>query len=79
MCFRPAEITKPVECPNCGRKVPTMAGIRQKKCPFCKTELPEETIPCPHCGVDQPISNKVCGNCGFNGKPNSGDPDKKKA
>jgi len=50
MCFRPANLSKPVVCPNCGKKIPTMAGIRQKKCPFCKTELPEETITCPECG-----------------------------
>lgn len=78
MCFRPATLSKPVECPKCGKKVSSMAGIRQKKCPFCGTELPKETIPCPHCGVQQPATNKVCGNCGFNGRPGSGDPAKRK-
>ncbi|SMC37662.1 hypothetical protein [Sporomusa malonica] len=43
MCFRPASLSKPVECPNCGKKVAAMAGIKQKKCPFCQTELPTDT------------------------------------
>ncbi|MEL7567773.1 MAG: hypothetical protein AAGU27_23245 [Dehalobacterium sp.] len=41
MCFRPASANKPVECPNCKKKIPVVGGVKQKKCPFCKTELPE--------------------------------------
>ena len=78
MCFRPPSLSKPRECPACGKKVPRMSGKNLKNCPFCKAELPEETIPCPECGVEQPISNRVCKNCGFNGKPGSGDPLKRK-
>ncbi len=40
MCFRPAGVSKPVECPNCKKKIAAIGGINQKKCPFCKTELP---------------------------------------
>lgn len=43
MCFRPASLSKPTECPNCKKKVSAMAGIKQKKCPFCGTELPTDT------------------------------------
>lgn len=56
-----------------------MAGKTLTACPFCKNELPEETIPCPECGVEQPVSNKVCANCGFNGKPGSGDAAKRQS
>ena len=79
MCFRPPSLSRPLDCPNCGKKIPRMQGKTLKSCPFCKSELPEETIPCPECGDNQPITNKVCTNCGFNGKPGSGDPAKRKA
>ena len=39
MCFRPASATKSVECPNCGKKFPVVGGVKQKKCPICKTDL----------------------------------------
>lgn len=42
MCFRPASLSKPTICPNCGKKIAAMAGIKQKVCPFCKTELPKD-------------------------------------
>lgn len=42
MCFRPAAATKAVVCPNCKKKLATIGGIKQKICPFCKTDL---TIP----------------------------------
>lgn len=79
MCFRPAELSKPVPCPSCGKKIPTMAGVRQKKCPFCKTELPEPTINCPMCGHANNAESKVCVNCGFNGKPGSSKVNKQSA
>lgn len=41
MCFRPPSATKSVECPNCKRKFPIVGGVKQKKCPMCKTELIE--------------------------------------
>jgi predicted amidophosphoribosyltransferase len=72
MCFRPSSVDMTVICPGCGKKVSSMGGIRQKKCPFCKTELLEPKVKCPECGSENPISNKVCVNCGFNGKPGSG-------
>ncbi|NLM20372.1 MAG: hypothetical protein GX207_01300 [Peptococcaceae bacterium] len=43
MCFRPPSAAKPVECPNCKKKIPVVGGVKQKVCPFCKTELPTET------------------------------------
>ena len=39
MCFRPATATKSVECPKCGKKFPVVGGVKQKKCPICKTDL----------------------------------------
>jgi len=42
MCFRPGGVTKPVECPNCKKKLAVVAGIKQKVCPFCKTPLTTE-------------------------------------
>ena len=41
MCFRPASATKPIECPSCGKKIPVVGGVKQKKCPFCKVEIPQ--------------------------------------
>lgn len=75
MCFRPPEIKPPVKCPECGAR---NAG-HLTNCKKCGTPLPEPTMPCPFCGVQQPYSSKVCANCGFNGKPDSGDPAKKKS
>jgi hypothetical protein len=49
-----------------------MAGVRQKKCPFCKTDLPEPTEKCPEYGAINKADAKVCVSCGFNGKPGSG-------
>lgn len=43
MCFRPSEATKAVVCPNCGKKLPVVGGVKQKKCPFCKVELTDES------------------------------------
>ncbi|HZK56662.1 MAG TPA: hypothetical protein VFC84_21100 [Desulfosporosinus sp.] len=40
MCFRPAAVSKGVECPNCKKKLAAIGGVQQKKCPFCKTEIP---------------------------------------
>lgn len=68
MCFRPAEVAKPQVCPSCQRKVGVLAGIRQKKCPFCGTDMPEpaaEPITCPKCGAKNPADAKVCSNCGI--------------
>jgi ribosomal protein L37AE/L43A len=39
MCFRPASAAKPIECPNCKKKIPVIGGIKQKKCPHCGTDL----------------------------------------
>lgn len=78
MCFRPPSLSRPLDCTNCGKKIPRMQGKTLTVCPFCKTNLPEETVPCPECGDNQPITNKVCSNCGFNGKPGSGDPARRK-
>ncbi|CDX03719.1 Hypothetical protein DPCES_3833 [Desulfitobacterium hafniense] len=39
MCFRPASASRPIECPNCGMKVPVVGGVKQKKCPKCKADL----------------------------------------
>jgi predicted amidophosphoribosyltransferase len=42
MCFRPGGVAKPQECPNCKKKIASIGGVKQKVCPFCKTELPAE-------------------------------------
>jgi len=42
MCFRPAGVSKPQECPNCKKKLAAIGGVKQKICPFCKTPLGEE-------------------------------------
>ena len=39
MCFRPASANKPVVCPNCKKKLAAIGGVKQKICPFCKTDL----------------------------------------
>ncbi|AHF05780.1 hypothetical protein DESME_00725 [Desulfitobacterium metallireducens DSM 15288] len=49
MCFRPASVSKPIECPNCKKKVPVVGTTRLKSCPFCKAPLPtkDETTETP--------------------------------
>lgn len=47
MCFRPAGVNKPQECPNCKKKLAAIGGVKQKICPFCKTPLGEEPKPEP--------------------------------
>ncbi|QEM67029.1 hypothetical protein FO488_01880 [Geobacter sp. FeAm09] len=42
MCFRPAGVNKPQECPNCHKKLASIGGVKQKICPFCKTDLTVE-------------------------------------
>ncbi|HHV64663.1 MAG TPA: hypothetical protein GXX46_06280 [Peptococcaceae bacterium] len=39
MCFRPTSAAKPIECPNCKKKIPVVGGVKQKKCPHCGTDL----------------------------------------
>ncbi len=39
MCFRPAEINEAQVCPECGKKLRVINGIKQTSCPFCKAEL----------------------------------------
>lgn len=43
MCFRPASVNKPIECPNCKKKVPIVGTTKLKVCPFCKTPLPVDS------------------------------------
>ena len=45
MCFRPAGVAKPTECPNCKKKIASIGGVKQKICPFCKQPLPTEEQP----------------------------------
>ena len=45
MCFRPGGVAKPTICPNCGKKLAAIGGVKQKICPFCKTPLPEDEKP----------------------------------
>lgn len=40
MCFRPGDVAKPIICPECGNRVPIVAGFRPKECPKCHAELP---------------------------------------
>lgn len=47
MCFRPAGVSKPQECPNCKRKLAAIGVVKQKVCPFCKTPMAEEPKPGP--------------------------------
>jgi len=44
MCFRPATV-KATICPNCKKKVGSVAGIKPKNCPFCKAELTTDPSP----------------------------------
>jgi phage FluMu protein Com len=44
MCFRPGSVAKPIECPNCSKKIPIVGGVVLKKCPFCKTVFTDEMI-----------------------------------
>lgn len=49
MCFRPAGVTKPIECSKCGKKITPMGGVTLKKCPFCGTEF---AAPAPEPGPE---------------------------
>lgn len=44
MCFRPAESGIAPVCPNCGKAVPVMGGVKLKKCPHCKAEMPDDPV-----------------------------------
>ena len=40
MCFRPADSGGgPQKCPECGKPIQAMAGVKMEKCPFCKADL----------------------------------------
>lgn len=39
MCFRPSQADLSVICPNCGKKVSSLGGVLQTKCPFCNEDL----------------------------------------
>lgn len=39
MCFRPSQADMSVMCPDCGKKVSSLGGIVQTKCPFCGADL----------------------------------------
>lgn len=41
MCFRPADAggSGDMNCPECGKKVQSMAGVQLKACPFCKHDF----------------------------------------
>ena len=41
MCFRPdsAGGGGPMKCPECGKPIQMMAGIKLEKCPFCKCDF----------------------------------------
>ncbi|MCL1846529.1 MAG: hypothetical protein FWF91_01010 [Coriobacteriia bacterium] len=42
MCFRPVEVSLPQICPECGKKISVLDGIKQTVCPFCKAPLPQD-------------------------------------
>lgn len=44
MCFRPATIDEVQVCPSCGKQLRVIKGIKQKECPFCKTELSDQDM-----------------------------------
>ena len=41
MCFRPADGDGggAQKCPECGKPIQMMAGIKMEKCPFCKADF----------------------------------------
>ena len=39
MCFRPTEISAPQICPQCGKKIQVLDGVKQALCPFCKAPM----------------------------------------
>ncbi len=41
MCFRPSDAGGggPMKCPDCGKPIQMMAGIKLEKCPFCKCDF----------------------------------------
>ena len=45
MCFRPAEVEPPQVCPECGKEIAIIGGVKQKKCPFCGADMPESAAP----------------------------------
>ena len=41
MCFRPADAggdSGPNKCPECGKTIQMMGGLKLTKCPFCKCD-----------------------------------------
>ena len=41
MCFRPADGDGDggMKCPECGKPIQMMAGIKMERCPFCKADF----------------------------------------
>ena len=42
MCFRPADASAGGgmnKCPECGKAIQMMAGVKLKACPFCKADF----------------------------------------
>ena len=39
MCFRPADVSEKITCPNCGEKINPVMGNIPKVCPFCEQEI----------------------------------------
>lgn len=31
-----------IECPNCGKKFRSIGGVKQKACPFCKSQMKDQ-------------------------------------
>lgn len=61
MCFRPAQVEKPIKCPNCG----CMNQFTQMKCKKCKEPLPNgvKMVHCPNCGRDSLLTSGSCDDC----------------
>ncbi|WP_251211799.1 hypothetical protein [Adlercreutzia murintestinalis] len=42
MCFRPADASAgPMKCPECGKPIQMLGGMKIEKCPFCKADFSE--------------------------------------
>lgn len=63
MCFRPAQVEKPIKCPNCGALNP----FNRMTCKKCNSPLNNEIkmVHCPKCGRDSLVVNGICDDCGL--------------
>jgi DNA-directed RNA polymerase subunit RPC12/RpoP len=63
MCFRPAQVSVPIKCPECG----SMNPFNVMRCRKCKAVLQNDLqmVKCPACGRLSLLESGECDDCGL--------------